>query len=52
MSDTGKPFGAFELFDVVGDSPLGVVYRAQRSADGQAVEVLDSTGGLPAMPVT
>ncbi|MBI5818852.1 MAG: hypothetical protein HZA88_07675 [Verrucomicrobia bacterium] len=44
MSDTGTPFGPFELFEVVADSPLGVVHRAQRSADGRAVEVfrLDS----------
>lgn len=39
MSDTGKPFGPFELFEVVADSPLGVVHRAQRSADGRTVEV-------------
>jgi len=39
MSDSGKPFGPFELFEVVGDSPFGVVHRAQCSADGRAVEV-------------
>ncbi len=39
MSDTGRPFGTFELFEVVADSPLGVVYRAQRVADGRAVEM-------------
>lgn len=39
MSDTGKPFGPFELFEVVADSPLGTVYRARRSADGRVVEL-------------
>lgn len=39
MSDTGRPFGPFELFEVVADSPLGIVYRAQRSADGRPVEL-------------
>jgi len=39
MSDTGRPFGPFELFDVVADSPLGAVYRARRAADGKAVEL-------------
>ena len=39
MSDTGKPFGPFELFEVIATTPLGVVYRARRTADDQAVEV-------------
>ena len=39
MSDTGRPFGPFELFEVVTDSPLGTVYRAQRTADGKEAEL-------------
>ncbi len=40
MSDTGKPFGPFELFEVVARTPLGVVHRARQTEDGLAVEVL------------
>lgn len=39
MSDTGRPFGPFELFNVVADSPLGIVYRARRTAEDKTVEL-------------
>ncbi len=47
MSDTGKPFGPFELFDVIADTPLGIVYHALRTADGQAVEVFQLDRRIP-----
>jgi hypothetical protein len=44
MSDTGRPFGPFELFEVIADSPLGAVRRARRAANGKTAELfqLDS----------
>lgn len=39
MSNTGKPFGPFELFEVIANTPLGVAHRARQTADGQTVEV-------------
>ncbi|MFA6562664.1 MAG: protein kinase [Verrucomicrobiia bacterium] len=44
MSDTGRPFGPFELFEVVADSPLAAVYRARRTADGKAAKLFRLEG--------
>jgi serine/threonine-protein kinase len=46
MSDTGRPFGPFELFEVIADSPLGAVHRARRVADGKSAEVFRLDGRL------
>lgn len=39
MSESGKPFGPFELFEIIVTTPLGVVHRARQTADDQEVEV-------------
>jgi len=39
MSNIGRPFGPFELFNTVADSSLGAVCQARRTADGKAAEL-------------